>query len=205
AIAGLAGGEPGELLEVAEALAAAGGLAALELDSSCADDDGRRFDETPERAAEMTAALRAAVDLPLIVKLWQGARDPRRTAEAVLAAGADALSLVNAPAAIVIDTRTRRPIGGGAPRLSGPAIRPMAVRMVYQLAQALPGVPLIGAGGVTCADDALQFIMAGARAVQVGTATLVDPGTTVDIIEELEAFLEREGLSEIAELIGAAL
>ena len=91
------------------------------------------------------------------------------------------------------------------PRLSGPAIRPMAVRMVYDLARALPGVLLIGAGGVTCADDALQFIMAGARAVQVGTATLVDPGTTVDIIEELEEFVGREGLSGISELIGAAL
>src|SRR5205814_7765693 len=139
------------------------------LDTSCADEGGRRFDEAPARAAELTGLVRAAVDLPLIVKLWQGTDDPRPTAEAVLAAGADALSLVNAPAAIVIDTRTRRPIGG-APRLSGPAIRPLAVRMVYELATALPGVPLIGAGGVTCASDALQFIMAGARAVQVGTA-----------------------------------
>src|SRR5205823_12784004 len=124
AIAGLAGREPADLLEVAEALVAAGGLAALELDTSCADDDERPFDETPERAAELTAALRAAVDLPLIVKLWHGPRDLRRTAEAVWAAGADALSLVNAPAAIVIDTRTRRPVLAGAPRLSGPAIRP---------------------------------------------------------------------------------
>jgi dihydroorotate dehydrogenase (NAD+) catalytic subunit len=205
-IANLAGADPAELVEIAEALAGATGLAALELDTGELDErDGRAFDQTPARAAALTLAVREAVELPLIVKLWQGSGDLRATAEAVRAAGADVLSLVNAPAGIVIDTRSRRPLLGGAGRLCGPATRPMAVRMVYELAGALPGVPLIAAGGVTCADDALQFIMAGARAVQVGTATLVDPTATVDIIEELETLVGRDGMSEIEGLIGAAL
>ena len=112
-IGSLAGQGIDELVEVAEALATAGGLAALELDGGQPDERGRRLDETPERLAEVAAALRsAAAELPLIVKLWPDGADPRRAAEAVLAAGADALSLVNAPAGIVIDTRTRRRLGG---------------------------------------------------------------------------------------------
>ena len=146
---------------------------------------------------------RAATDLPLIAKI--DGREAVDRARAARDAGADVISLVNAPVGMVIDVRSRRPLlGAGTGRLYGPATRPLAVWMVYEVARALPEVALIGAGGVTCAEDALQFIMAGARAVQVGTASLVDPSASVDIIRELEARLQADG-TRVGELIGAAL
>lgn len=126
-------------------------------------------------------------------------------ARAVEAAGADAVSLVNTFLAMVIDVKRRRPLLGNVMGgLSGPAIRPIAVRMVWQVAQSVK-IPVIGMGGIETGEDALQFIMAGASAVAVAAATMVNPLAPLRIIEEMDAWLEKEGVADINELIGAAL
>lgn len=207
-IVNLAGFTVEEYVTVAEALSNTPGVAALELNISCPNvaSEGTPFALRPELAAEVTAAVRAVSDVPLIVKLSPNVTDVVEIAAAIHEAGADALSLVNTLVGIVIDTRSRRPfLGNVTGGLSGPAIRPVAVRMVYDVARALPGVPLIGAGGVMTADDALQFIMAGARAVQVGTASFVNPRAAIEIAEGIAAFCTREGVGDVNELVGAAL
>lgn len=193
---------------VAETLSATPGVAALELNISCPNvaSEGVPFALRADLAADVTAAVRQVSDVPLIVKLSPNVTDVVEIAAAVYEAGADALSLVNTLVGMVIDTRARRPfLGNATGGLSGPAIRPVAVRMVFDVARALPGVPLIGAGGVMCADDALQFIMAGARAVQVGTASFVNPRAAIEVAEGIEAFLRREGVPDVNQLVGAAL
>jgi len=193
---------------VAEELSGTPGVAGLELNISCPNvrSEGVPFALRPDLAAEVTAAVRAVSDVPLIVKLSPNVTDVVEIAAAVCEAGADALSLINTLVGIVIDTRARKPfLGNVTGGLSGPAIRPVAVRMVYEVARALPGMPLIGAGGVMCADDALQFIMAGARAVQVGTASFVNPRAAVEVAEGIAAFLAREGVADVNDLVGAAL
>jgi dihydroorotate dehydrogenase (NAD+) catalytic subunit len=123
----------------------------------------------------------------------------------VVRAGADALTLINAIKGMAIDIGRRRPIlGTGSGGLSGPAIKPVALYMVYQVAQSID-VPLIGCGGISSANDALEFIMAGANAVQVGTATMVNPYAPNDIVAGLERFMEKEGIEGLKELVGAAL
>jgi len=207
-IVNLAGFTVEEYVTVAEALSNTPGVAALELNISCPNvaSEGTPFALRPELAAEVTAAVRAVADVPLIVKLSPNVTDVVEIAAAIHKAGADALSLVNTLVGIVIDTRLRRPfLGNVTGGLSGPAIRPVAVRMVYDVARALPGVPLIGAGGVMTADDALQFIMAGARAVQVGTASFVNPRAAIEIADGIAAFCAREGVRDVNELVGAAL
>ena len=120
-------------------------------------------------------------------------------------AGADALTAINTVLGMRIDTRRRRPIlGTGSGGLSGPAIRPIAVHITYQVAQAV-GIPIIGAGGITNAQDALEFLMAGASSVQVGTATFADPLAPLKVIEGLAAYVKEQGLSSIRDVIGAAL
>jgi dihydroorotate dehydrogenase (NAD+) catalytic subunit len=207
-VVNLAGFSVEDYRTVAEALSATPGVAALELNISCPNvrSEGVPFALRPELAAEVTAAVREVSDVPLIVKLSPNVTDVVEIAAAVYEAGADALSLINTLVGMVIDTRTRRPfLGNVTGGLSGPAIRPVAVRMVYDVARALPDVPLIGAGGVMCADDALQFIMAGARAVQVGTASFVNPRAAIEVAQGIEAFLAREGIADVNELVGAAL
>jgi dihydroorotate dehydrogenase (NAD+) catalytic subunit len=120
-------------------------------------------------------------------------------------AGADALSLINTIPGMVVDLKTRRPyLANRTGGLSGPAIRPIAVRMVYQVAQAVD-VPVVGIGGIATAEDALQFLMAGATAVEVGTATFVNPSAAVQVADGIAAFLRREGTTDVHEIIGAAL
>lgn len=207
-IVNLAGFSVEDYVTVAEALSATPGVAGLELNISCPNvrSEGVPFALRADLAAEVTAAVRAVSDVPLIVKLSPNVTDVVEIAAAVYEAGADALSLINTLVGIVIDTRARKPfLGNVTGGLSGPAIRPVAVRMVYEVARALPGVPLIGAGGVMCADDALQFIMAGARAVQVGTASFVNPRAAIDVAAGIEAFLAREGVADVNDLVGAAL
>lgn len=207
-VVNLAGFTVEDYVTVAEALSAAPGVAALELNISCPNvaSEGVPFALRPELAAEVTAAVRAVCDVPLIVKLSPNVTDIVEIAAAVHEAGADALSLINTLVGMVIDTRRRRPfLGNTTGGLSGPAIRPIAVRMVYDVARALPGVPLIGAGGIMTADDALQYIMAGARAVQIGTATFVNPLAAIEVAAGIEAFMVAEGVGGIDDLIGAAL
>jgi dihydroorotate dehydrogenase (NAD+) catalytic subunit len=148
--------------------------------------------------------------LPLILKLSPNSGDVRPTAMAAASAGADAVSLINTITSMRIDTRTRRPVlGNGTGGLSGPAIMPIALRMVYEVASELrgsyPHVTVIGLGGISSANDALEFLMAGASAVQVGTANFSHPDVAAEIIEGIEEFRAREHVANIAEIIGAAL
>lgn len=206
-IVNLAGFTVDDYVQVAEALADEPGVAALELNISCPNvaHEGLAFGLRPELAAEVTAAVKSVSSVPLIVKLSPNVSDIVEIATAVYRAGADALSLINTLVGMVIDTRTRRPfLGNVTGGLSGPAVRPIAVRMVYEVARALPDVPIIGVGGIMNTDDALQFIFAGAGAVQIGTATFVNPLASIEIIDGLESFMRREGIRDLHEIVGAA-
>ncbi|HEV8535544.1 MAG TPA: dihydroorotate dehydrogenase [Candidatus Limnocylindria bacterium] len=182
------------------------GVVAYELNVSCPNvKDGMLFGSDPDLAAEVTRAVKAETDLPVIVKLTPNAPDVLAVARACEQAGADALTSINTVLGMRIDTRRRRPIlGTGSGGLSGPAIRPIAVHITYEVAQAV-SIPIIGAGGVTSAQDALEFLMAGASSVQVGTATFADPLAPLKVIEDLAAYVKENGLASIREVIGAAL
>ena len=205
-IANVAGFSVADYVDVVERLSATPGVAAIELNISCpnVDSEGEMFGLTATDAAMVTEAVRMVCDVPLIVKLSPNVTDIVEIARAVEAAGADALSLINTIPGMVIDLKRRQPylanLTGG---LSGPAIRPIAVRLVWQVAQAVQ-VPVIGLGGICTAEDALQFIMAGATAVQVGTATFVNPGAALEIVDGIHAFLTAEGIVDVNELVGIA-
>jgi dihydroorotate dehydrogenase (NAD+) catalytic subunit len=186
-------------------LAEVEGIAALEVNISCPNvkKGGVAFGTVPEMAAAVTGAVRQATPLPMIVKLSPNVTDITVIARAVADAGADGLSLINTLLGMAIDIRTRRPrlanvVGG----LSGPAIKPVALRMVWQVARAV-SIPVIGIGGITTCEDALEFLMAGATAIQVGTANFFQPTATEEIIDGLAAFLRDQGLSSIRQVIGS--
>ncbi|MCL4534447.1 MAG: dihydroorotate dehydrogenase [Bacteroidetes bacterium] len=203
----IAGESTEEYAEIARILDEAPGVAGIEVNVSCPNvaAGGMTCGVDPVLAAEVTAAVREATTLPVMVKLTPNVTDIVSIAEAVVGAGADALSLVNTFVGMIIDINTKKPLLGAVTGgLSGPAIRPIALRMVYEVAQAVP-VPVVGVGGITDTVSALQFLMAGAAAIQVGTATFVDPNTAADIIDGLGDWLEREGISDIREIVGAAL
>jgi dihydroorotate dehydrogenase (NAD+) catalytic subunit len=152
----------------------------------------------------VTQAVRAATTLPVLVKLSLDVADVGGVGQAVEEAGADALTLSNMPSAMAIDLRSRRPaLGSTVGGLSGPALKPLALRAVYQAAQVV-GIPIVGCGGISGPDDALEFLMAGASAVQVGTAVMVDPTAPGRIIEGIAAYLERTGTANLRDLVGAA-
>lgn len=163
------------------------------------------FGTTCAGASQVVRAVREAYDKTMIVKLSPNVTDITEIARAVEAEGADAVSLVNTFLGMSIDTETRRPhlstVTGG---LSGPCIRPIAVRMVYQVAQAVK-VPIIGLGGIMNGRDAIEFILAGATAVQVGTANFVDPTVSVKIVDYIENYLKRHNISSIREIIGGMI
>ena len=182
------------------------GIAAIEVNISCPNvaAGGYCFGWDAGMSAEVTRAVRAATTLPVIVKLSPGAVDIVGVALAVEEAGADAVSLINTLVGMTIDIKRRRPVLGNATGgLSGPAIKPVAVRMVYQVAAAVR-IPVIGMGGIMGLDDALEFFLAGASAVQVGTAIFAQPGMLVRLIDDLDVWLEKEGLGSLAEIVGAA-
>jgi dihydroorotate dehydrogenase (NAD+) catalytic subunit len=138
------------------------------------------------------------------VKLTPDAADVVAVARAVVDAGADALTLINTFPAMAIDVEARRPaLGWGAGGLSGPALKPIAVKMVYDVAGAVD-VPIIGCGGIMCGHDAVEYLMAGASAVQVGTATFRNPRAPLDVLEGLEAFMREHDVDDVRELVGAA-
>lgn len=182
------------------------GVAGLELNVSCPNISrgGACFGWDPEMTAEVTAAVRAMTTLPLIVKLSPGAADVVAVAIAAEEAGADAVSLINTLVGMSIDVRRRRPVlanrTGG---LSGPAIRPVAVRMVYEVAGAV-GIPVVGLGGILGLHDALEFLMAGATAIQVGTGIFVEPGLPIRLVDELAAWMLAEKVEHLSEIVGAA-
>lgn len=181
-------------------------IAGIEINVSCPNiaRGGYCFGWDPEMSAEVTRAVRDVTTLPLIVKLSPGAADIVSVAVAVEAAGADAISLINTLVGMAIDVRARKPLlanhTGG---VSGPAIKPIAVRMVYQTAAAVR-VPVIGMGGIMSLGDALEFFLAGASAVQIGTAIFVDPGLPIRLIDELSRWLDNEGFASIDQIVGIA-
>jgi dihydroorotate dehydrogenase (NAD+) catalytic subunit len=193
-----------DYVEVARVLEDAEGLAAYELNVSCPNTKhgGIFFSSDPALLAEVVSAIRQVARRPLIVKLSPNVAQIEPLAHAAVDAGADAISLVNTMVALAIDPRTRRPrIGAGFGGLSGPAIKPVALRMVYQAAQAVK-IPVIGLGGIASGTDAAEFLIAGASAVQVGTANFWDPQAPARIARELDEFLEQENISNVTDLIG---
>lgn len=194
-----------EYVAVVERLDAEDAIAAFELNISCPNVDagGMAFGTTCPAASQLTRAVRDVTSKTLIVKLSPNVTDITEIARAVEAEGADAVSLINTLLGMSIDTRTFRPrLARGVGGLSGPAIRPVAVRMVWQVSRAV-GVPVIGMGGITCAEDAAEFMLAGATAVAVGTANFIDPAATMRIAEGLERFCAGRGIARVADLTGA--
>ena len=189
-------------------LAATEGVAAIEANISCPnlEEDGRAFAMHPGSAAAATAAMRrAAAALPLWVKLSPNTADIAAVARAVEAEGADAVVVANTILGLAIDIETARPkLGSGMGGFSGPGFKPIALRLVWQCAQAVR-IPVIGVGGIATAEDAVEFLMAGATAVQVGTASFVSPTAMPQVIEGLRDFCARRGIARVADLIGAAL
>ncbi len=181
------------------------GLAAIEVNISCPNvkKGGVAFGTDPEMAAAVTQAVKGATRLPVIVKLSPNVTDVALMARAVEDAGADAVSLINTLLGMAIDSRTRRPrlanvVGG----LSGPAIKPIALRMVWQVAKAVK-IPVIGIGGIATAEDALEFLIAGASAIEVGTANFVNPRACEEILAGIGAYLEANKMTSLRELVGS--
>jgi dihydroorotate dehydrogenase (NAD+) catalytic subunit len=194
-----------DYVEVLRVLEDAEGLAGYELNVSCPNTKhgGMQFGADPELLAEVVGAARQVVKRrPLIVKLSPNVPDIAVMAQAAEQAGADAISLVNTFVGLAIDARERRPrLGAGFGGLSGPAIKPIALRMVYQAAKALK-VPVIGMGGIATGEDVAEYLLAGATAVEVGTATFWDPEAPLRVAGEFAKFLRREGIPAARELIG---
>ena len=190
--------------KVARKLSSTKGLHALEVNISCPNvkNGGLSFGSDPEVAARVTRIVKDETPLPVIVKLTPNVTDIAAIAEAVEKAGADAVSLINTLTGMSVDLKTRRPhlrnITGG---LSGPAIKPVALRMVWQVAQRV-SIPVIGLGGIMTAEDALEFLIVGARAVQIGTANFVNPQATMEIVEGIRNYLVVNKIKDINEIIG---
>jgi dihydroorotate dehydrogenase (NAD+) catalytic subunit len=198
------GYSPEDYLEVVRVLEDAEGVAAYELNVSCPNTKhgGIFFSSDPVLLSEVVEVVRAKSRRPLIVKLSPNVARIEVLARAAAEAGADAVSLVNTFIALAVDPRTRRArLGAGFGGLSGPAIKPVALRMVYEAAQAVK-IPVIGLGGIASGMDAAEFLIAGASAVEVGTANFWDPGAPVRIADELDRFLKGEKIASVGELVG---
>jgi dihydroorotate dehydrogenase (NAD+) catalytic subunit len=198
------GYQTADYVEVVRVLEDHAGLAGYELNVSCPNTrhGGIYFSSDPSLLAEVVGAVKAVARRPVIVKLSPNVSAIEPLARAAEQSGADALSLVNTFIALAIDPHTRRSrIGAGFGGLSGPAIKPIALRMVYQAAQAVK-IPVIGLGGIASGSDAAEFLIAGAQAVQVGTATFWDPRSPLRVAQELGAFLKREGIASVREIVG---
>ena len=155
--------------------------------------------------AEVTSAVREATRLPIITKLSPNVTDIVEMARAAVEAGADALSLINTLLGMAIDVEARRPVLGNAfGGLSGPAIKPVALRMVYQVAKAVD-LPILGGGGIMCARDAIEFMMAGATAVSIGTGTFVNPRLAIEVIDGIQGYLAGHHLTDVRSVVGAAI
>jgi dihydroorotate dehydrogenase (NAD+) catalytic subunit len=198
------GYETGDYVEVVRVLEDHAGVAGYEVNVSCPNTrhGGIYFSSDPGLLAEVVSAVKRVARRPVIVKLSPNVAAIEPLARAAESAGADALSLVNTFVALAIDPRTRRPrIGAGFGGLSGPAIRPIALRLVCQAARAVK-IPVIGLGGIATGEDAAEFLIAGASAVEVGTATFWDPAAPVRIARELGTFLKSEGIASVSQLVG---
>lgn len=183
------------------------GVAAIEVNISCPniEEDGKAFAIRPSSTYEVMRKLRRATRLPLWAKLTPNTGETPEVARAAEEGGADALVVANTLLAMAIDVRTRRPkLGNLMGGLSGPSLKPIALRMAYQCAKAT-GIPVIGCGGIATAEDVVEFLIAGATAVQVGTATFINPTAMLTIIADLERYLEREGIASVRDLIGTVI
>jgi dihydroorotate dehydrogenase (NAD+) catalytic subunit len=206
-IVNIAGDSIEEFGQMAAMLDGVPGVAAIELNISCPNVDigGIEIGQSIEASARATRAAVRNTDLPVIVKLTPNVTDPVALAVACEAEGAAAICAINTVLGLAIDTSRQRPIlpraRGG---LSGPAIKPIALRIVYDVARAVH-IPVIGCGGITTGEDAVEFLMAGASAVQVGTATFANPRALLDIIEGIERWLISRGIHDVNEIIGAAI
>jgi dihydroorotate dehydrogenase (NAD+) catalytic subunit len=193
-----------DYLEVVRVLESHPGLAGYELNVSCPNTrhGGIYFSSDPQLLAELVQGVRTVAKRPLIVKLSPNVAHIEPLAKAAEEAGADAISLVNTFVSVAIDARARRPrIGAGFGGLSGPAIKPIALRMVYEAAKAVK-IPVVGLGGIASGEDAAEFLIAGAQAVEVGTANFWDPRAPMKIAGELDQFLQNEKIGNVRELVG---
>ena len=206
-IANVAGSSIESYVEVARKMNRLEHIAAIELNISCPNvkQGGMSFGTKPESAREITSVVREVYDKTLIVKLTPNVTSVVDIAEAVIEGGADAVSLVNTFMGMAIDVETRKPvistITGG---VSGPAIKPIALRMVWQVAKAVK-VPVIGIGGISTAEDVVEFLLAGATAVEIGTANFINPRATVDALEGLRKYMAAHKINDVKELIGGLL
>lgn len=204
-IVNVSGAKIDDYVEVCRRLAPLEHVSAVEINISCPNvkQGGMAFGTTCEGAADVTRAVRAAFPGTVIVKLSPNVTDIASIAKAVEAEGADAVSLINTLMGMAIDVEKRRPylstVTGG---LSGAAVRPVAVRMVWQVAKAV-SIPVVGLGGIMNGRDAMEFILAGATAVEIGTANFIDPAVTVKVVDYMEEYCRRHGVTDIKELIGA--
>lgn len=183
------------------------GVAAIEVNISCPniEEDGKAFAIRPGSTYDVMTKLRRATHLPLWAKLTPNTGETPEVARAAEEGGADALVVANTLLAMAIDVRTRRPtLGNLMGGLSGPSLKPIALRMAYQCAKATD-IPVIGCGGIASAEDALEFLIAGASAVQVGTATFINPTAMPAIITDLERYLEAEGIASIRDIVGTVI
>jgi len=205
-IVNIAGDTVEDYAVLAERLDPVAGVNGLEVNISCPNvkRGGLQFGSDPKTAAQVIRAVRRKTSLPVVAKLTPNVTSIAEVAKSVEDAGADALSLINTVAGMVIDVHKRRPVlanvvGG----LSGPAIRPVAVRAVWEVYKSV-NLPVIGMGGIVNAEDALQFIFAGASAVAIGTANFINPRTPVKVVEGIEKYMVENGVQNIKELVGAA-
>jgi dihydroorotate dehydrogenase (NAD+) catalytic subunit len=206
-VANIVGHTAAEYARVVARLEAEPGVAAYEINISCPnlDEGGMAFGTACEPAAAVTRAVRAETRRPVIVKLSPNVTDIAEIARAVEDAGADAVSLINTLLGMSVDAETRRPrlarvVGG----LSGPAIKPVALRMVWQVSSAV-SVPVVGVGGIMTGEDAVEFLLAGATAVQVGTANFVDPTASVRVVDGIAEYCREHGVRHVKELVGALI
>lgn len=200
----VAGASEEEYFEVVERLEAAAGVDGYEINLSCPNvrHGGLAFGTDPGHIERLTRALRDRTDRPLVVKLTPNVTDIAEIAKAAEAGGADAVSCINTLVGMAIDVGRRRPsLATGSGGLSGPAIRPVGVACCYKASRAV-GIPVIGLGGIGCADDALQYLLAGARAVQVGTGTFVDPRCALSVLEGIGHWMEARGALKVEDIAG---
>ncbi len=200
----IAGHDVPEFAELAARLEREDGIDALELNMSCPNvSGGMDYSTSPDAAREVLERVRDVTDRPLIAKLSPNVTDPRAIAEAAAAGGADAISAINTLLGMAVDWRRQKPVlGRGVGGLSGPCIKPVALRIVRQIASVVD-VPVIGIGGIETADDAMEFFVAGASAIQVGTANYYNPRAGVEILEGLPERLEELGAGSLGEIVGS--
>ncbi|MBW1679777.1 MAG: dihydroorotate dehydrogenase [Deltaproteobacteria bacterium] len=204
-IANIFGHTTDDYVKVARRLSDADGIDALEVNISCPNvrAGGMEFGKDPKQAGMLTKRIREVTSLPLMVKLTPNTSDISEVAQSVEDSGADIISLINTFPGMAIDVETATPllatITGG---LSGPAIKPIAIRMVWEVAQAV-SIPVVGIGGIATARDALEFMIAGANAVQVGTANFINPAICVEIVKDIEQYLKAKNIGKIDQLVGS--